>query len=187
MLAGAERADSIVVNPHKWLFTPIDCSALFCRRPDVLKRAFSLVPSYLQTPEGTAVENYMDWGPQLGRRFRALKLWMVLRAFGRSGIEARLREHMRLGRLFAEGHASLRDDLEVTIPELDTLVELAYENGAVAARMTGGGFGGAIVALVDRERVEHFTHGVVEEYARRYDQSAAAYVCEASDGARELT
>ncbi|HEX2501161.1 MAG TPA: pyridoxal-dependent decarboxylase [Methylomirabilota bacterium] len=102
VLAGCERADSIVVNPHKWLFTPIDCSALFCRRPDVLKRAFTLVPSFLQTPEGSAVENYMDWGPQLGRRFRALKLWMVLRAFGRSGIEARLREHMRLGRLFAE-------------------------------------------------------------------------------------
>jgi aromatic-L-amino-acid decarboxylase len=102
VLAGCERADSIVVNPHKWLFTPIDCSALFCRRPDVLKRAFSLVPSYLQTPEGGTVENYMDWGPQLGRRFRALKLWMVLRAFGRSGIEARLREHMRLGRLFVQ-------------------------------------------------------------------------------------
>jgi aromatic-L-amino-acid decarboxylase len=101
VLAGCERADSIVVNPHKWLFTPIDCSALFCRRPDVLKQAFTLVPSYLQTPEGTPVENYMDWGPQLGRRFRALKLWMVLRAFGRSGIEARLREHLRLGQLFA--------------------------------------------------------------------------------------
>ena len=102
VLDGCERADSIVVNPHKWLFTPVDCSAFFCRRPDVLKRAFSLVPSYLQTAEGAAVENYMDWGPQLGRRFRALKLWMVLRAFGRSGIQARLREHMRLGRLFAE-------------------------------------------------------------------------------------
>ena len=102
VLAGCDRADSIVVNPHKWLFTPIDCSAFFCRRPDVLKRAFTLVPSFLQTPEGSAVENYMDWGPQLGRRFRALKLWMVLRAFGRSGIETRLREHMRLGRLFAE-------------------------------------------------------------------------------------
>jgi aromatic-L-amino-acid decarboxylase len=102
VLAGCERADSIVVNPHKWLFTPIDCSAFFCRRPDALKRAFTLVPSFLETPEGAAVENYMDWGPQLGRRFRALKLWMVLRAFGRSGIEARLREHIRLAREFAD-------------------------------------------------------------------------------------
>jgi hypothetical protein len=92
VLAGCDRADSIVVNPHKWLFTPIDCSVLYCRRPDVLKRAFTLVPSFLQTPEGSAVENYMDWGPQLGRRFRALKLWMVLRAFGRSGIAVGLAE-----------------------------------------------------------------------------------------------
>ena len=102
VLAGCERADSIVVNPHKWLFTPLDCSAFFCRRPDVLKRAFSLVPSYLETAEGGTVENYMDWGPPLGRRFRALKLWMVLRAFGRGGLEARLREHLRLARLFAD-------------------------------------------------------------------------------------
>jgi len=101
VLAGCDRADSIVVNPHKWLFTPIDCSVLYCRRPDVLKRAFSLVPSFLQTPEGSAVENYMDYGPQLGRRFRALKLWMVLRAYGSDGLAARIREHMRLGRLFA--------------------------------------------------------------------------------------
>ena len=101
VLAGCDRADSLVVNPHKWLFTPIDCSALYCRRPDVLKRAFSLVPSFLQTPEGSSVENYMDYGPQLGRRFRALKLWMVLRAYGSDGLAARIREHMRLGRLFA--------------------------------------------------------------------------------------
>jgi aromatic-L-amino-acid decarboxylase len=101
VLSGAERADSLVVNPHKWLFTPVDCSAFFCRRPGVLKRAFSLVPPYLETPEGSAVENYMDYGPQLGRRFRALKLWMVLRAYGRAGLAARLAEHVRLARLFA--------------------------------------------------------------------------------------
>jgi aromatic-L-amino-acid/L-tryptophan decarboxylase len=101
VLAGCDRADSIVVNPHKWLFTPIDCSVLYCQRPDVLKRAFSLVPSFLQTPEGSAVENYMDYGPQLGRRFRALKLWMVVRTYGSDGLTARIREHMRLGRLFA--------------------------------------------------------------------------------------
>jgi aromatic-L-amino-acid decarboxylase len=102
VLDGCERADSLVVNPHKWLFTPIDCSAFYCRRVDVLKRAFSLVPSFLQTPEGSAVENYMDYGPQLGRRFRALKLWMVLRAYGRTGLQARLREHLRLAAAFAE-------------------------------------------------------------------------------------
>ncbi|HEV8673924.1 MAG TPA: pyridoxal-dependent decarboxylase [Methylomirabilota bacterium] len=101
VLDGCERADSIVVNPHKWLFTPIDCSAFFCQRPQALKQAFSLVPSFLQTPEGSAVENFMDYGPQLGRRFRALKLWMVMRAYGRSGLQARLREHIRLAQAFA--------------------------------------------------------------------------------------
>jgi aromatic-L-amino-acid decarboxylase len=101
VLAGAERADSIVVNPHKWLFTPIECSALFCRRPEMLKQAFSLVPDYLQTPEAGAVTNYMDYGVQLGHPFRALKLWMVIRAFGHQGLAARLREHIRLARQFA--------------------------------------------------------------------------------------
>jgi aromatic-L-amino-acid/L-tryptophan decarboxylase len=90
-----------VVNPHKWLFVPVDCSALFLRRPEVVRRAFSLVPDYLVTPEGESVTNLMDYGNALGRRFRALKLWMVLRYFGREGIAERLREHLRLAREFA--------------------------------------------------------------------------------------
>jgi aromatic-L-amino-acid decarboxylase len=100
--AGWERADSIVVNPHKWLFVPVDLSACYTRRMDVLRSAFSLVPEFLRTPEGTAgVHNLMDTGVQLGRRFRALKLWMVLRAYGAEGLRALLTEHMRLARLFA--------------------------------------------------------------------------------------
>jgi aromatic-L-amino-acid decarboxylase len=100
--AGTERADSIVVNPHKWLFTPMDCSVLLVRRPEVLKRAFSLVPAYLETAEADSVVNYMDYGFQLGHRFRALKLWMVLRAFGTAGIAARIRHHCRLAREFGD-------------------------------------------------------------------------------------
>jgi aromatic-L-amino-acid decarboxylase len=99
---GVDRADSIVVNPHKWLFTPHDLSAFYCRRMDVLRAAFALTPEYLRTGESSEVRNLMDTGFQLGRRFRALKLWMVLRVFGLEGIRARLREHMRLARLFAE-------------------------------------------------------------------------------------
>jgi aromatic-L-amino-acid decarboxylase len=99
-LAGCERADSLVLNPHKWLFTPVDCSCLFTRRPDVLRAAFSLVPEYLRTSE-ESVTNLMDYGPALGRRFRALKLWAVLRCYGREGLQARIREHVRLARLFA--------------------------------------------------------------------------------------
>jgi aromatic-L-amino-acid/L-tryptophan decarboxylase len=102
ILEGAERADSLVVNPHKWLFTPFDCSVLYCRRMNVIRQAFSLTPEYLRTREGDAgVRNLMDTGIQLGRRFRALKLWAVLRHFGAEGLRARISEHMRLARLFA--------------------------------------------------------------------------------------
>jgi aromatic-L-amino-acid decarboxylase len=101
ILAGCERADSIVTNPHKWLFTPFDLSVLYCRHMDLLKRAFSLVPEYLRTPEQEKVRSGSDYGIQLGRRFRALKLWMVMRYFGHEGLAARIREHCRLARLFA--------------------------------------------------------------------------------------
>jgi aromatic-L-amino-acid decarboxylase len=102
ILHGAADADSLVVNPHKWLFTPFDLSVLYCRRMDVVRRAFSLTPEYLETKEGQAgVKNLMDTGIQLGRRFRALKLWMVLRHFGAEGLRDRLTEHMRLAREFA--------------------------------------------------------------------------------------
>jgi aromatic-L-amino-acid/L-tryptophan decarboxylase len=101
VVAGCERADSLVVNPHKWLFVPVDCSALYLRDPELTRRAFSLVPEYLRTPEPAEVTNLMDYGPALGRRFRALKLWMTLSYFGWDGIAARIREHVRLARLFA--------------------------------------------------------------------------------------
>lgn len=102
LMRGIDRADSVVVNPHKWLFTPFDLSALYCRRMDVVRDAFSLVPTYLQTIEMPAVKNLMDTGIQLGRRFRALKLWAILRYFGAEGLQNRLAEHIRLARLFAE-------------------------------------------------------------------------------------
>ncbi|HET6973555.1 MAG TPA: pyridoxal-dependent decarboxylase [Pyrinomonadaceae bacterium] len=101
LLAGCERADSLVTNPHKWLFTPFDLSVLYCRHMDLLKRAFSLVPEYLRTPEQEKVRSGSDYGIQLGRRFRALKLWMVMRYFGQEGLIARIQEHCRLARLFA--------------------------------------------------------------------------------------
>lgn len=98
LLDGLEAADSIVVNPHKWLFTPVDCSVLLAREPGALRAAFALVPEYLKTSE--AATNLMDYGVQLGRRFRALKLWMVLRHFGAEGLRERIREHVRLAGLF---------------------------------------------------------------------------------------
>ena len=101
VLAGCERADSVAVNPHKWLFTPFDLSVLYCRHMDLLRRAFSLVPEYLRTPEQDQVRSGSDYGVQLGRRFRALKLWMIIRYFGHEGLAARIREHCRLAKVFA--------------------------------------------------------------------------------------
>jgi aromatic-L-amino-acid decarboxylase len=96
---GVELADSLVVNPHKWLLVPMDCSLLWTSRPDDFRRAFSLVPEYLRDPEDTYALS--EYGPALGRRFRSLKLWAVLRCYGREGLQRILREHVRLANLFA--------------------------------------------------------------------------------------
>lgn len=113
--AGWEQADSIVVNPHKWLFTPIDCSVLFCRRPDVLRQAFSIVPEYLRSSEQAESRSLMDYGVSLGRRFRALKLWFVMRYFGQEGLVERLRDHLSMASSFADA-VRAEDGWEVMAP-----------------------------------------------------------------------
>jgi aromatic-L-amino-acid decarboxylase len=102
ILSGVEDSDSMVVNPHKWLFVPIDLSVLFTSKPEVIKKAFSIVPEYLKTDEESSVINYMDYGIQLGRKFRSLKLWFLFRYFGVEGLQNIIREHLRLGELFAD-------------------------------------------------------------------------------------
>ena len=98
---GWERADSVVINPHKWLFTPLDASLLLTRRMETLRAAFSLVPEYLRTLDREApVRDYNEYTPQLGRRFRALKLWLQLRWFGLEGLRRRIRHHLELARMF---------------------------------------------------------------------------------------
>jgi aromatic-L-amino-acid/L-tryptophan decarboxylase len=100
LFTGWERADSIGVNPHKWLGVPMDCSVLWTRRPEHFRRAFSLVPDFLRSPDDAV--NLSEVSIPLGRRFRALKLWAVLRAYGRAGLQDRIREHVRLARMFEE-------------------------------------------------------------------------------------
>jgi aromatic-L-amino-acid decarboxylase len=152
-MAGTNRADSIVVNPHKWMFVPLDFSVLYTRRPDVLRNVFSLVPEYLRgdSTDGTTVD-YMDYGIQLGRRFRALKAWMTFRAFGRSGIESRVREHCRLAGEFAalvehEPSFSLAAPVVMAVvcfryqPEGRTDAELNRMNESIAERVNAGGQG----------------------------------------------
>jgi aromatic-L-amino-acid/L-tryptophan decarboxylase len=140
VLAGSERADSLVTNPHKWLFTPFDLSVLFSRRMDVLKRAFSLVPEYLKTSEAETARNGMDYGIQLGRRFRALKLWMVIRYFGQDGLAARIREHCRLARLFA--------GLVEESPDWELLAPVPF--GLVCFRARPAAFEGTLDALNEK-------------------------------------
>jgi aromatic-L-amino-acid decarboxylase len=98
---GIERADSLVVNPHKWLFTPVDCSVLYVRRPEVMKRAFQHIPEYLIVPDEPGIVNMMNYSITLGRRFRALKLWFVIRNFGVDGLRSMIREHIRIAKCLA--------------------------------------------------------------------------------------
>ena len=125
ILDGAAGADSLVVNPHKWLLTPMDLSVLYTRRPDVLKRAFWLAPEYLKTSEDGGVVNLMDYGVQLGRRFRALKLWFVMRSYGREGIADVIRQHIA----FAQDLARIigaDPDFDVAAPAPFSLVCFRY-------------------------------------------------------------
>jgi aromatic-L-amino-acid/L-tryptophan decarboxylase len=125
VIAGCDRADSLVVNPHKWLFVPIDCSVLYTRRPELLKRAFSLVPEYLTTTAPADARNLMDYGVSLGRRFRALKLWYVLRWFGAEGLRAALRRHIEIARAFA-GWVDEASDFERLAPTHFSVVAFRY-------------------------------------------------------------
>ena len=99
---GVERADSLVVNAHKWMLTPMDCSLLWTSRPRDFRAAFSLVPEYLRTPDAEDALSLSEYGPALGRRFRSLKLWAVLRCHGRSGLQAHIRNGVELAARFEE-------------------------------------------------------------------------------------
>jgi aromatic-L-amino-acid decarboxylase len=132
VLAGVERADSLVMNPHKWLFTPMDLSAMFTRRPQLLKQAFSLVPEYVSPAHRDEVVNLMDYGVALGRRFRALKLWMVIRAMGVNGMVDRLRSHIALAGEFATW-VEADPDWVVAAPQMFSLVCFRYAPTGVAS------------------------------------------------------
>jgi aromatic-L-amino-acid decarboxylase len=140
---GIERAHSLVVNPHKWLCTPIDLSAFYTRKPDILRRAFSLTPDYLKNQEDPRAVNLMDYGVPLGHRFRALKFWFVLRYFGRERLAAGLREHIDFAQRLAE---EIRKDprFEISAPHPFSTVCFRYkgndeENLAILERVNDSG------------------------------------------------
>jgi aromatic-L-amino-acid decarboxylase len=138
---GVELADSLVINPHKWLMVPMDCSLLWTSRPDEFRQAFSLVPEYLRTPEDAYALS--EYGPALGRRFRSLKLWAVLRCYGADGLRAIQREHIRLAQLFADWVES-DPDWELVAPQRFSLVVFRRngsdeENEAILERANRSG------------------------------------------------
>lgn len=153
--AGWSEADSIVINPHKMLFVPFDFSALYVRDIDRLRRLFTLEPEHLHLRDPESAEiNYMDYGVQLGRRFRALKAWVVWRAFGREGIAARIREHMRLARLFADW-VRMDNRFEISAP---------VSMGVVCFRF--------VVQGTDENRIDKLNSEIVE----RINASGRAYL-----------
>lgn len=152
---GVERSDSVVVNPHKWLFVPLDFSTLYTRHPETIRRVFSLTPSYLDGDAGGAgMPDAMDYSLQLGRRFRALKAWMVWSACGRDGLEARIRRHVELARMLA-GWIEADPQFELVAP---------VHMGVVCLRARGTGtshdvdrLNDAIVATVNRTGIAYLT------------------------------
>ena len=143
ILNGAERAHSLVVNPHKWLFTPVDLSVLYTSRPDLLRQAFSLIPEYLKTAEDPRAVNYMDYGVQLGRRFRALKLWFVMRNFGHQEISRLIRTQIQYAQRLAE-LIRADSDFEVSAPTPFSLVCFRYrgtddDNRALLEKINASG------------------------------------------------
>jgi aromatic-L-amino-acid decarboxylase len=138
-LEGVEHADSIVVNPHKWLFTPMDCSTFWTRRPDALRAAFAAHGDYLASTEGAV--DFRDHGPALGRRFRALKLWTVIRCYGREGLQRLIREHIRQAALFEEW-VRAEPGWEISAPRNFSTVcfrHLEADNDEIARKATATG------------------------------------------------
>lgn len=158
ILDGCDRADSLVVNPHKWLLTPMDCSVLFTRQPELLRQAFQVNPDYLAVRNPGSATNLMDYGVSLGRRFRALKLWMVIRSFGVEGIAAIIREHIRLARTLADWVENDPDFELLANPRFSTIV-LRHRPAGEAAHADERNR--RIVEQVNRTRATFISHTTV--------------------------
>jgi aromatic-L-amino-acid decarboxylase len=163
ILDGVERAQSLVINPHKWLYVSVDCSVLYTRYPDVLRQSSSLGAEYLRTAEDDSVVNFMDYGIQLGRRFRALKLWYVFRYYGREGIVRMLREGIRLAKVL-ESLVLSDDEFVVCAPVNFGLVCLRHRAGdafnqRLLAEINGTGKAFLSHAVVDGKYILRFSIG----------------------------
>jgi aromatic-L-amino-acid decarboxylase len=154
---GVEHADSFVFNPHKWMLVNFDCSAYFVRDRDTLLRTFQLTPEYLRTAEDAEVVNYRDWGIQLGRRFRALKLWFVIRSYGVEGLQAMVRKHVGLAHEL-EQWVRAAQGFELMAPVPFGLVCFRYRPSTVADGAVADELNRELLARVNATRRVHLTH-----------------------------
>jgi aromatic-L-amino-acid decarboxylase len=134
---GIEYADSIVINPHKWMFVPVDCSVLYVKEPEILKRAFSLEPEYLKTDVDSEVINYNDYGVQLGRRFRSLKLWFVIKYFGVEGLAGIIKKNIESAKKFKQ--------LILEDPEFELMAPVPFST--ICFRYKPAGYSGSLNEL----------------------------------------
>jgi aromatic-L-amino-acid decarboxylase len=157
MIDGIEFADSFVFNPHKWMFTNFDCSAYFVRDAGSLVRTFEILPEYLKTPEQDRVRNYRDWGIQLGRRFRALKLWFVIRSLGVEGLRERVRTHLAYAQSFAE-KIGREPDFELLAPVPLAAVCFRYHPAGTDDAATLDAINSALLEELNRSGRMFITH-----------------------------
>jgi aromatic-L-amino-acid decarboxylase len=157
MIDGIDMADSFVFNPHKWMFTNFDCSAYFVNDASLLIRTFEILPEYLKTPGQERVNNYRDWGIQLGRRFRALKLWFVIRSFGVEGLRERIRRHIALAQSFAQS-VGKEPDFELLAPVPLAAVCFRYHPEGMDDPAALDSLNGALLEELNRSGRMFITH-----------------------------
>jgi aromatic-L-amino-acid decarboxylase len=162
LLDGVEHADSLVFNPHKWLLVNFDCSAIYVRDPDHLQRAMAIHPEYLRTTRDAEVVNYMDWGLQLGRRFRALKLWFVLRTYGARQLREFVAAHLALAQEFA-GWVAAAPDWELLAPVPLNTVCFRWRPAGITDATRLNELNAALMARVNAEGTIYLTHTKLDD------------------------
>jgi len=186
MADGAELADSFVFNPHKWMFTNFDCSAYFVKDEAALVRTFEILPEYLKTSEKSRVKSYRDWGVQLGRRFRALKLWFVIRTYGVEGIQKMVRTHIEYAQKLAESIRNERD-FEILAPAPLTLICFRYKPHGISDEDDLERLNSSILEKINSTGDLYLTHTKVSgKYAIRIVVSQTYVTRETVDRAWEL-
>lgn len=174
MSKGMEYADTFVFNPHKWMFTNFDCSVYFVKDPSLLVRTFEILPEYLKTAESREVNNYRDWGIPLGRRFRALKLWFVIRSYGVSGLQDMIRNHLKWARELTELIES-RSDFELLAPVPLNLICFRYRPEYVTDSAALNRLNERLLHAINRTGKVYLTHTKLSgEYALRFVASQTA-------------